>query len=242
MDRMVGSQKSTPTKNASRAKRQLRDLSRWLLSTPSSPTTRAQRSERRTESKRQHNCSWNCGVEGPASDPAIEKLRNRQVKNFLTTTLMSLGMPMITMGDEVRRTQRGNNNAYCQDNEISWFDWALVNKHADIHRFVTLLNAYRGQRRTEHEGQRVSLSALLRGATKGWHGVKLNQPDWGDNSRSLALSGEIRQEGIAFHLMLNAFWEPLEFELPPLAKGKWRRWTTALVAPGDIVSWEKLQT
>ena len=64
------------------------------------------------------NRSWNCGVEGPTDDPAVEKLRNRQVKNFLTVTLMSLGMPMILMGDEVRRTQRGNNNAYCQDNEI----------------------------------------------------------------------------------------------------------------------------
>ena len=71
------------------------------------------------------NRSWNCGVEGPTDDPAIEQLRNRQVKNFLTVTLLSLGMPMILMGDEVRRTQRGNNNAYCQDNEISWFDWTL---------------------------------------------------------------------------------------------------------------------
>ena len=87
------------------------------------------------------NRSWNCGVEGPTDDPAIERLRNRQVKNFLTVTLLSLGMPMILMGDEVRRTQFGNNNAYCQDNEISWFDWTLVEKHADVHRFVTLLNA-----------------------------------------------------------------------------------------------------
>ena len=79
------------------------------------------------------NRSWNCGVEGPTDDPAVEKLRNRQVKNFLTATLLSLGMPMILMGDEVRRTQRGNNNAYCQDNETSWFDWTLQAKHADVH-------------------------------------------------------------------------------------------------------------
>ena len=71
------------------------------------------------------NRSWNCGVEGPTDDPAVEKLRNRQVKNFLTVTLLSLGVPMILMGDEVRRTQVGNNNAYCQDNETSWFDWTL---------------------------------------------------------------------------------------------------------------------
>jgi glycogen operon protein len=76
------------------------------------------------------NRSWNCGVEGPTYDPAVEKLRNRQVKNLLTCTMLSLGMPMIAMGDEVRRTQLGNNNAYCQDNETSWFDWSLVSKNA----------------------------------------------------------------------------------------------------------------
>ena len=108
------------------------------------------------------NRSWNCGVEGPTDDPAVEKLRNRQVKNFLTVTMLSLGVPMILMGDEVRRTQRGNNNAYCQDNEISWFDWTLVAKHADVHRFVTLLIARRLLRDVEHERQRVSLNQLIR--------------------------------------------------------------------------------
>ena len=104
------------------------------------------------------NRSWNCGVEGPTDDPAVEQLRNRQVKNLLTVTLLALGMPMILMGDEVRRTQHGNNNAYCQDNETSWFDWTLVAQHADIHRFVTLLNARRLLRDVEHERQRVSLN------------------------------------------------------------------------------------
>jgi glycogen operon protein len=95
------------------------------------------------------NRSWNCGVEGASDDPAVEKLRNRQVKNFLTITMLSAGVPMILMGDEARRTQFGNNNAYCQDNETSWFDWDLLAKHADVHRFVTLLNARRrfGRRR-----------------------------------------------------------------------------------------------
>ena len=89
------------------------------------------------------NRSWNCGIEGPTDDPAVEKLRNRQVKNFLTVTMLSMGLPMILMGDEVRRTQRGNNNAYCHDDDTNWFDWTLVAKHADVHRFVTLLNARR---------------------------------------------------------------------------------------------------
>ena len=89
------------------------------------------------------NRSWNCGVEGPTGAPTVEALRNRQVKNFLTVTLLALGMPMILMGDEVRRTQGGNNNAYCQDTETSWFDWTLLEKHADVHRFVRTLNARR---------------------------------------------------------------------------------------------------
>ena len=89
------------------------------------------------------NRNWNCGVEGPTDDPLIEDLRNSQVKNFLAVTLLSLGMPMISMGDEVRRTQHGNNNAYCQDNEVSWFDWTLAEKHADVLRFIAMLNTKR---------------------------------------------------------------------------------------------------
>ena len=87
------------------------------------------------------NRSWNCGVEGPTDNIAVESLRNRQIKNFLTITLVSLGVPMVLMGDEVRRPQGGNNNAYCQDDETSWFDWTLVEKQADLLRCVTLLNA-----------------------------------------------------------------------------------------------------
>jgi isoamylase len=186
------------------------------------------------------NRSWNCGVEGPTDDPEVEKLRNRQVKNFLTVTMLSLGVPMILMGDEVRRTQKGNNNAYCQDNEISWFDWTLVAKHADVHRFVTLLIARRLLRDAEHERRRVSLNQLLRQAKIAWHGVKLNQPDWSASSRAVAFTAAIKKEGMLFHLILNAFWEPLDFELPPSGDGdRWRRWIdTALDSPNDIVEWQ----
>ena len=86
-----------------------------------------------------NNLSWNCGVEGPTDDPEIERLRNRQAKNFIAMTLLSLGAPMLLMGDEVRRTQRGNNNVYCQNNEISWFDWTLLEKHGELHRFAKYL-------------------------------------------------------------------------------------------------------
>jgi len=190
------------------------------------------------------NRSWNCGVEGPSDDPAVERLRNRQVKNFLTVTLLSLGVPMILMGDEARRTQRGNNNAYCLDDETSWFDWGLLQRHADVHRFVTLLNARRVLRGVEHERGRVSLTELLRRARNAWHGVKLHQPDWGDHSHSLAHAAELRQEeGLNVYLILNAYWEPLSFELPPLGEsgpGSWRRWIdTSLESPDDIVPWQE---
>jgi glycogen operon protein len=186
------------------------------------------------------NRSWNCGAEGPTDVLDVEKLRNRQVKNFLMLTFMSLGIPMFVMGDEVRRTQGGNNNAYCQDNETSWFDWSLVDKHADVNRFVRLLIARRLLRNPEHERQRLSLTELIDKARKAWHGVKLHQPDWGDASYCLALGAELRQQRIQFHVILNAFWEPLEFELPKLEiKQSWRRWIdTALDSPDDIVPWE----
>jgi glycogen operon protein len=188
------------------------------------------------------NRSWNCGAEGPTDDPAIEALRNRQVKNFLTVTVLSLGVPMFVMGDEARRTQGGNNNAYCQDNETSWFDWTLLEKHADLHRFVKLLLARRALREITPERERVSLIDLLRGANKAWHGTRPGLPDWGDASHSVAFSGELRREKLHFYLILNAYWERLEFELPAAgdgAAGRWRRWIdTALESPLDIVPWE----
>jgi isoamylase len=165
------------------------------------------------------------------------------VKNFLTTTLLSLGVPMIVMGDEARRTQRGNNNAYCQDNETSWFDWTLVTKHADVHRFVTRLAARRLLRSAEPERQRESLSQLLREAKTVWHGVKLNRPDWSPSSHSLALTIEAERERLLFYTIRNAYWEPLDFDLPPLDQEYgplWRRWIdTSLDSPNDIAEWQR---
>jgi len=180
------------------------------------------------------NRSWNCGAEGPSDDPAVEALRNRQVKNFLTVTVLALGVPMLLMGDEVRRTQGGNNNAYCHDDESTWFDWSLVDKHADLHRFVTLLTASRLLRDVEHEERRLSLTQWIAEANKSWHGVKLGQPDWGKDSHSIAFTAELRWEKMFVHLILNAYWEALDFELPPVA-GSWRRWIdTSLSCPQDI--------
>ncbi|MBI5586324.1 MAG: glycogen debranching protein GlgX [Deltaproteobacteria bacterium] len=188
------------------------------------------------------NLSWNCGLEGPTPDPAVEKLRLRQIKNFFTATLLALGAPMLLMGDEVRRTQGGNNNAYCQDNEISWFDWRLLEKEAALHRFVKGLIAARLRwEDASASGHEITLNELLRQARIQWHGVKLSQPDWGPDSHSLALTAWSRRGRLLTHIMINAYWEALTFELPPVQnlQGKtWHRWIdTALDAPEDICSW-----
>ena len=177
-----------------------------------------------------HNRSWNHGVEGPSDDPQIESLRLRQIKNFFTLTLVSSGVPMLSMGDEARRTQLGNNNAYCQDNELSYFDWSLVSQHQGLVRFVQELTQWRLRfRPRRRDGD--TLEEVLHRMNIQWHGVKLFQPDWSDGSRALSLSiGEGQM-----HLIFNALWEPLEFELPICRSGAWRRLVdTSQASPHDI--------
>jgi glycogen operon protein len=169
------------------------------------------------------NNSWNCGAEGPTDDPIIDALRERQIKNFAAILLLSQGVPMILMGDEIRQTQRGNNNAYCQDNEISWLDWSLVKKNAGLLRFW--------QRMIDFRKRHISLrrKTFFNGKTNergmkdiSWHGCKLNDPGWNDyNARTLAftLAGFGGEEDI--HVLLNMYWEPLDFDLPPLDGRVW---------------------
>jgi glycogen operon protein len=184
------------------------------------------------------NLSWNCGAEGPTADPEIERLRHRQVKNFLAITLLSLGTPMLVMGDEVRRTQRGNNNAYCQDNEISWFDWTLVDRYPDLLRFVKSLVRRRRLLGDTPDIQSLSLNQTLREAEIQPHGVRLGAPDLSASSHSLAVT--VRGPGgtMLFHFMFNAYWEALTFEIPrvdPAVHAGWRRWIdTSREAPEDI--------
>jgi isoamylase len=182
------------------------------------------------------NLSWNCGIEGSTNDPDVELLRNRQVKNFLALTLLSAGTPMMQMGDEVRRTQQGNNNAYCQDNEIGWLDWNLATTHADILRFVKQLIRLRLSFESAQENERLSLAEFLHHAEIRWHGMRLNYPDWGDDSHSLAVTLKSYKGKRLRHFILNAYWEALEFELPPPAEGNtWHRLIdTALKPPFDI--------
>jgi glycogen operon protein len=189
------------------------------------------------------NLSWICGAEGPTDDPAIEALRNRQVKNFFALELLAAGTPMLLMGDEVRRTQQGNNNAYCQDNDLNWFDWGQLERHADVHRFVKALTAFRQRRDVLAEGSNLSLNQLLERAKIEWHGVALNRPDWSENSHAIAFTLRSLHGRFLLHGMFNAYWEPLTFELPPVpaeSRQHWRRCIdTALSAPDDIYHWDK---
>ncbi|MEO6804461.1 MAG: glycogen debranching protein GlgX [Granulicella sp.] len=169
------------------------------------------------------NYSWNCGVEGVTEDPEIEHLRARQIRNALTLNLLSVGTPLLLMGDEVRRTQLGNNNAYCQNNEVSWFDWSLCEKHADLHSFVQLLIQLRMRFAANPRGNFLSLADFIKRAKIQWDGVQLYAPDLSSDSHSLAATAYIENEG-GFHLMVNAYWESLSFSLPtiPDGCGPWR--------------------
>lgn len=183
------------------------------------------------------NLSWNCGWEGATSNPEIEALRERQIRNACTLTLLSIGVPLLLMGDEIRRTQRGNNNAYCQNNVVSWFDWDLYRKNAGLHRFVTMLIRLRKHFAWNLHGKFVSLREFLAQARIDWHGVQLFSPDLSEDSHTLAATAyaEDRPE---FHLMLNAYWEPLSFAVPPLSETgiSWQRIIdTSLPAPRDFL-------
>ncbi|GGN12772.1 glycogen operon protein [Actinoplanes campanulatus] len=181
------------------------------------------------------NMSWNCGAEGPTDDPGVLALRTRQIKNFAVLLLLSRGVPMITAGDEVARTQQGNNNAYCQDNPISWFDWTAAEQNHGLLRFWTQLIALRRRHATlRHDGFYTGLPDERGVPDIRWHGTRLDRPDWQDpQGRAFActiagLGGEPD-----LHLMMNMHTEALHFDLDP-----GRRWArvvdTALAAPADI--------
>lgn len=184
-----------------------------------------------------HNLSWNCGVEGPTESVAIKQLRQRQMKNAAALLLLSTGVPMILAGDEMGRTQRGNNNAYCQDNEISWVNWDLLEENSELFRFFRLLIRFRRQcialkRKSFVLEQDDPMSSLE------WHGVEPYQPDWSPGSRSLAMCvrGNLptgKTQGL--YLIANAFWEELQFKLPTAGDERWYRVIdTMLESPCDI--------
>ncbi|MBV9691727.1 MAG: glycogen debranching protein GlgX [Ktedonobacteraceae bacterium] len=188
------------------------------------------------------NLSWNCGAEGETDDPAIEALRKRQVKNFAAILMLSQGVPMFVAGDEIRRTQKGNNNAYCQDNEISWFDWDLAEKNRDMFRFFKKMIAFRKTHRSLHRNSFFTGQVNQRGlADISWHGCRLNAPGWFDPSSTVlafTMGGFPAKDGSGdtdIHVMLNMDWQDLDFDIPTVPGRKWYRVVdTAQDSPNDI--------
>ena len=190
------------------------------------------------------NFSWNCGIEGDTDNPMILALRKRQVRNFLVLNLLAVGTPMINMGDELGRTQKGNNNAYCQDNEISWMDWSLMDKQPGLLRFVKLLIQSRQLMDLPNRAPGYSLSQVLESAKIHWHGISLNEPDWSENSHSIAFTVESFEGNMEFQFLINAFNETLRFEIPKSIENKpWKLWIdTSLEPPDDISHWRDAPT
>ncbi len=199
-----------------------------------------------------HNRSWNCGVEGPTDDPDVLALRARQVRNFLTTVLLSQGVPMLLAGDELGRTQGGNNNAYCQDNEISWIDWERAGAYEGLHEFTRTLLALRREhpvfrRRRWFQGRSIR-------GTAGDHdiawlkpdGSEMGDADWDSGfakSIGVFLNGEVlpstgprgeRVTGDSFLLLFNGHFEMIDFKVPAGDFGE--RWELVLdTAVGAVV-------
>lgn len=185
------------------------------------------------------NFSWNCGEEGPTEDPDVERLRLQQIKNLFAILMISQGTPMLLVGDEVRRSQLGNNNAYCQDSELSWFNWNDIEKHADLLRFVKGLIHFVQSLEVFQEEKILPVTYESQEPHIVWHGVALGQPDWGADSHSLAFTLCHPMADEYLHILLNAYWEPLTFELPPpMSRGQaWHRIVdTALPTPEDFCS------
>jgi len=185
------------------------------------------------------NMSWNCGIEGPTDDPAIEALRERQIRNFACLLLLAQGVPMFVMGDEVRRSQSGNNNAYCQDNPISWFDWSAVERHAGTLRFFSALIAFRRRHATIHRSRFFDGRTNERGMPDvQWHGTELGAPHWDDaGARVLAYTLAGFEDEADIHVMLNMYWEDVSMAIPPAPGRRWyRAIDTALASPDDIAA------
>src|SRR5271165_2035160 len=186
------------------------------------------------------NWSWNCGVEGQTSNPTVNRIRERQVRNLMATLMVSQGIPMILGGDEFLRSQNGNNNAWCQDNSTSWVDWSLKDRNAGFLRFVRNMIAFRKahpvlRRRTFFTG----------GAAGGppdilWHGVQPAHPDFSSTSRALAFALDGRcsdRQGFIdsdIYVAMNSGWTRLDFRIPASPSGRpWRRVVDTALSPPE---------
>lgn len=178
------------------------------------------------------NLSWNHGQEGPASDGAIQALRLKQMKNFLSMLFLSQGVPFLLAGDEFGRTQKGNNNAYCQDNETSWVDWELAERNAGLLRFTKMMIALRKRRFA------LSREQFINRIT--WHGSRIGNPDWTGQGRALAFQMHGWHGQPDFYVMFNAHWETQGFHIPPHdGQWRWRRLVDTNLPAGDDILEEK---
>jgi glycogen operon protein len=202
------------------------------------------------------NRSWNCGAEGPTGDEAVLALRARQSRAMLATLLLSFGVPMLLGGDEMGRTQQGNNNAYCQDNEITWFDWSGVD--SGLLDFTRRLIAFRRQHPVFRRRRFLAGKEARELEWFTFAGTPMTGADWanpGALSVAIYLDGsddpDLAQDGTPmldddFLVLVNAWWEPLDFVIPPVRDGlTWRAeidsydpaaTTAAPNKPGDRVS------
>ncbi len=187
-----------------------------------------------------HNNSWNHGVEGPTTDRAVTALRDRQIRNLLSSLMLAPGVPMLSMGDEVRRSQGGNNNAWCQNNPLGWMHWRPDAGDLALKRFLMRLIRLRQRLAfvfnpeiplAEAPARRLGEGSVL---WREWHGVELNKPDWASWSHSLAWSVQDSLQGPLLWCGWNAYYNAMHFDLPPSAAGWMRVIDTALPPDEDF--------
>jgi len=187
------------------------------------------------------NCSWNCGTEGLTNDLEIQKLRKQQIKNFASILLISQGVPMILAGDEIMRTQKGNNNAYCQDNELNWFDWRQVDSHQDMFRFFQQMIAFRKRHRCLR-AKRYLTGKPSNGSPLpdiSWHGIQPDQPLWMDGEAQILgfTLAAVATDEEHVHVIINMSADRQEIALPHMINHHWYRAVdTSLASPDDILT------
>ncbi len=185
------------------------------------------------------NLSWNSGTEGETDSLEIINFRKKRIKNFAAILFCSQGVPMILSGDEVGKSQLGNNNVYCQDNELAWFDWTLVEKNSDLLRFFKSMIKFRKDNESLRRGDFFNGEINSRGLKDiDWHGCKLTSPGWNDSSsKVLAFSlASFVEKQPDIYVIMNMDYQELDFEIPTLVKRKWYRFVdTDLDSPNDII-------
>ncbi|MBI2810762.1 MAG: glycogen debranching protein GlgX [Candidatus Melainabacteria bacterium] len=176
------------------------------------------------------NDSWNCGCEGPTSNRKVTLLREKQMRNLYAALMLSIGTPMILMGDEYGHTRNGNNNAYCQDNALNWFMWDELSKHEQFQRFCTLLNAFRKKNPLFHRKE------FLKETDVEWHGHLPLKANWGSRFLAYTLKDPTKMQHL--YIAFNADFQPAPIQLPPPPQGKkwFRVMDTSLSCPNDITS------